>query len=192
MTPSHHGGSAARLSDAELEAMLARAAEEGARRALNDVGLGGKDAVLTIHDMRSLLECIQFVRRTAVQTAVHAHPTGIRPAVERGRIRGPNHRSFMAIPVRSAISTPVVMMLEAEVAIGRELRHQLGPHASRMFARRPLRRLEGAVEPLVAVMPVKASAVVTAARSCQNVNVSTCARTNHHNLESIIPSGPTL
>ena len=58
MTPSHHGGSAARLSDAELEAMLARAAEEGARRALSDVGLGGKDAVLTIHDMRSLLECI--------------------------------------------------------------------------------------------------------------------------------------
>ena len=42
----------------DLEAMLARAAEEGARRALTDVGLGGKDAVLTIHDMRSLLECI--------------------------------------------------------------------------------------------------------------------------------------
>ena len=55
MTPSHHGGSAARLSDADLELMLARAAEEGARRALSDVGLGGKDAVLTIHDMRSLL-----------------------------------------------------------------------------------------------------------------------------------------
>ena len=55
MTPSHHGGSTARLSDTELEAMLARAAEEGARRALTDVGLGGKDAVLTIHDMRSLL-----------------------------------------------------------------------------------------------------------------------------------------
>ena len=77
MTPSHHGGSAVRLSDAELEAMLARAAEEGARRALSDVGLGGKDAVLTIHDMRSLLECIQFVRRTAVQTAVHVITTGI-------------------------------------------------------------------------------------------------------------------
>ena len=30
MTPSHHGGSAARLSDADLEVMLARAAEEGA------------------------------------------------------------------------------------------------------------------------------------------------------------------
>jgi Family of unknown function (DUF6127) len=54
MTPSHHGGSAARLSDADLEVMLARAAEEGARRALSDVRLGGKDAVLTNHDVRSL------------------------------------------------------------------------------------------------------------------------------------------
>ena len=46
-----------RLSDADLEAMLARAAEEGARRALSDVGLGGKDAVLTIHDMRFRPPC---------------------------------------------------------------------------------------------------------------------------------------
>ena len=60
MTQLHHGGSTARLSDADLEAMLERAAAEGARRALCDVGLGGQDAVLTIHDMRSLLECIQL------------------------------------------------------------------------------------------------------------------------------------
>ena len=73
MTPSHHGASSARLSDADLEAMLERAAAEGDRRALSDVGVGGKDAVLTIHDMRSLLECIQFVRRTAV----HVITTGV-------------------------------------------------------------------------------------------------------------------
>ena len=36
-----------------------------------------EDAVLTIHDMRSLLECISFVRRTAVQTAVHVITTGV-------------------------------------------------------------------------------------------------------------------
>ena len=57
--------------------MLERVAEEGARHALSDVGLGGKDAVLTIHDMRSLLECISSVRGTAVQTAVHVITTGI-------------------------------------------------------------------------------------------------------------------
>lgn len=53
--------------------MLARAGAGGARRALSDVGLGGKDAVLTIHD---LLECIRLVRRTAVQTAVQVIATG--------------------------------------------------------------------------------------------------------------------
>ena len=83
------------MSDVELETMLARAAEEGARRALNDVGLGGKDAVLTIHDMRSLLECISFVRRTAVQTAVHVITTGVLIALLTGiamklRWFGPN------------------------------------------------------------------------------------------------------
>ena len=75
MTLPRHQTEALRLTDHDLEAMLERAAAEGARRALCDVGLGGKDAVLTIHDMRSLLECIQFVRRTAVQTAVHVITT---------------------------------------------------------------------------------------------------------------------
>jgi hypothetical protein len=46
--------------------------------------LGSKDAVLTIHDMRSLLECIQFVRRTAVQTAVNVITTGVLGALLAG------------------------------------------------------------------------------------------------------------
>jgi Family of unknown function (DUF6127) len=53
MTPPSEAG-AVHAPEAELEMMLARTAEEGARRALNDVGLGGKDAVLPIHNMRSL------------------------------------------------------------------------------------------------------------------------------------------
>ena len=77
MTPPRGDMDHVRMSDAEFEQLLGRAAEEGARRALSDVGLGGKDAVLTIHDMRSLLECISFVRRTAVQTAVHVITTGV-------------------------------------------------------------------------------------------------------------------
>jgi hypothetical protein len=80
MTPPRHDA-APRLSDHELEAMLERAAK-GARRALSDVGLGG--AALTIHDMRSLLECISFVRRTAVHTAVHVITTGILIALPTG------------------------------------------------------------------------------------------------------------
>jgi hypothetical protein len=84
MTPPRTDAGAARITDAGLELLLARAAEEGARRALADVGLGGKDAVLTIHDMQSLLECIQFVRRTAVQTAVNVITTGVLVALLAG------------------------------------------------------------------------------------------------------------
>ena len=73
MTPPRHDGGAVRLSDHDLEAMLERAAEEGARRALSDVGLGGKDAVLTIHDM---------------QLAPGVHPVR---ATHRGADRGARH-----------------------------------------------------------------------------------------------------
>jgi hypothetical protein len=95
MTPPRKDGEHLGPSEHELEAMLARAAEEGARRALTDIGLGGKDAALTIHDMQSLLECISFVRRTAVQTAVHVITTGVLIALLTGiamklRWFGPN------------------------------------------------------------------------------------------------------
>ncbi|MCE8537969.1 hypothetical protein KBY27_10920 [Ruegeria pomeroyi] len=66
-----------RIPEAEFQAMLARAAEEGARRALADVGLEGETAALDIRDLRSLLDCIRFVRRTAVQTTVHLITTGL-------------------------------------------------------------------------------------------------------------------
>lgn len=56
---------------------MARAAKAGARQALADVGLDGKDAALDIRDLRSLLDCVRFVRRTAVQTTVHLITTGL-------------------------------------------------------------------------------------------------------------------
>ena len=51
--------------------------------------------MLTIHDMKSLLECIQFVRRTAVQTTVNVITTGVVIALLSGiamklRWLGPN------------------------------------------------------------------------------------------------------
>ena len=85
MTPPKHvpgrdptaSGGPILVSEAELETILARAAEQGAKRALADVGLEGKEAALDIRDLRSLLECLRFVRRTAVQTAVRLITTGI-------------------------------------------------------------------------------------------------------------------
>jgi hypothetical protein len=72
------------MSGAEFEAILARAAEAGARRALADVGLEGRDAALDIRDLRSLLDCLRFVRRTAVQTAVRLVTTAVMLALLAG------------------------------------------------------------------------------------------------------------
>lgn len=84
MTPSRIEGHFVRMPEAEFEAMLARAAEKGAKRALADVGLDGDEAALDIRDLRSLLDCIRFVRRTAVQTAVRLITTGLMLALLAG------------------------------------------------------------------------------------------------------------
>ena len=77
MSPRRSGQGHVRMPDAEFEELLARAAEEGAKRALADVGLDGSEAALDIRDLRSLLASIRFVRRTAVQTTVHIITTSV-------------------------------------------------------------------------------------------------------------------
>jgi hypothetical protein len=77
MTPPVSPERYVRMAEDEFEELLARAAQKGARRALADVGLDGKEAALDIRDLRSLIECMRFVRRTAVQTAVRLITTGI-------------------------------------------------------------------------------------------------------------------
>lgn len=96
--------------------MLAHAAEEGARRALSDVGLGGKDAVLTIHDMRSLLECTSFVRRTAFQTAVHVITTGVLIALLTGIAM--KLRWFGPTPERHAYGIRARPILDERLCLG--------------------------------------------------------------------------
>lgn len=73
-----------RMPDAEFEAILTRAAEEGAKRALADVGLDGDEAALDIRDLRSLVDCIRLVRGTAMQTAVRMITTGVMLALLAG------------------------------------------------------------------------------------------------------------
>lgn len=84
MPPDPNASNPYDLSEHEFEAMLARAAEEGAKRALADVGLDGHEAALDIRDLRSLLDCIQLVRRTAMQTAVRMITTGLMLALLAG------------------------------------------------------------------------------------------------------------
>ena len=54
MTPPRSEGFV-RMPDAEFEAILTRAAEEGAKRALADVGLDGDEAALDIRDLGNRL-----------------------------------------------------------------------------------------------------------------------------------------
>ncbi len=77
MTPPRSDQGFVRMPDAEFEAMLARAAEKGAKRALADVGLDGDEAALDIRDLRSMLDLLRLVRRTAVQTVVRAVTTAV-------------------------------------------------------------------------------------------------------------------
>ena len=84
MTPPRSDQGFVRMPDAEFEAMLARAAEKGAKRALADVGLDGEEAALDIRDLRSLLDCVRLVRRTAMQTAVRMITTGVMLALLAG------------------------------------------------------------------------------------------------------------
>lgn len=84
MTPPRSSQGYVRMREPEFEEILVRAAEEGAKRALAEVGLEGKEAALDIRDLRSLVECIRLVRRTAVQTTVRMITTGVMLALLAG------------------------------------------------------------------------------------------------------------
>mgnify|MGYP005854942409 CR=1 FL=1 len=77
MAPERPEDGFVRMPEHEFEAILARAAEEGAKRALAGVGLEGREAAEDIHDLRSLLAGIRLAKRTAFQTAVRMVTTGI-------------------------------------------------------------------------------------------------------------------
>ena len=77
MTPPKIEAGLKRMPEEEFEAILARAAEAGARRALADVGLDGPEAAIDIRDLRTLLESLRLARRTAWQTIVRLITTGL-------------------------------------------------------------------------------------------------------------------
>jgi hypothetical protein len=84
MTPPRSDQGFVRMPHAKFEAILAHAAEKGAKRALADVGLDGEEAALDIRDLRLPLDCIRLVRRTAMLTAVRMITTGVMLALLAG------------------------------------------------------------------------------------------------------------
>ena len=77
MTPPKLEVGFVRMPEEEFEAILARAAEQGARRALADVGLDGPEAAIDIRDLRTLLASLRMAQRTAWQTVVRFVTTGL-------------------------------------------------------------------------------------------------------------------
>jgi hypothetical protein len=63
------------LPRAELEQLLAAAANRGARQALNEIGLDNGEAREDIRELRSLLQALRLARRTAWQTTVRVLTT---------------------------------------------------------------------------------------------------------------------
>ena len=77
MTPPSKDAGLIRMPEDEFEAMLSRAAEKGARKALADVGLEGPEAAIDIRDLRTLLASLRMARRTAWQTVVRLVTTAL-------------------------------------------------------------------------------------------------------------------
>jgi uncharacterized coiled-coil DUF342 family protein len=63
------------VTEAEIEAMIERAAEAGARKALREVGLSDDDANSDVKELRNLLDSFRSAKRTVGKTIVQALTT---------------------------------------------------------------------------------------------------------------------
>tara|TARA_R110002167_G_scaffold24949_1_gene87118 strand:+ start:2392 stop:2637 length:246 start_codon:yes stop_codon:yes gene_type:complete len=63
------------MTEAEMEAMVERAAEAGARTALREVGLSDEDANSDVKELRNLLDSFRSAKRTVGKTIVQALTT---------------------------------------------------------------------------------------------------------------------
>jgi len=70
----------------DFEQMLERAAERGARNALQGVGLDGEDAAHDIRELRNLLDAFNEAKRTASMTIIKMVVTGLVMAILTGTL----------------------------------------------------------------------------------------------------------
>lgn len=69
------------MTQAELDNLLEKAAERGARRALESVGLHDDAAGKDIQDLRTLIDSWRTAKKTALTTVVHWTTVGILGAI---------------------------------------------------------------------------------------------------------------
>ena len=72
------------MTDSDLEIMLDKAAERGAKRALQSVGLHDDDAGTDIHELRGLLDSWRGAKKTILHTVVKAMTTALLGALVAG------------------------------------------------------------------------------------------------------------
>jgi len=77
MTPPTLPNDRVGMSTADFEQLLTRAAERGARAALEQIGLGDERAARDVRELRSLLSCLRLAKSTAWQTFVKLLTTGV-------------------------------------------------------------------------------------------------------------------
>jgi hypothetical protein len=65
------------MTEIEIEALIERAAERGAKKALAGVGLHDEDAGRDVQELRGLLEAWRATRRTILQTITRVVTTAI-------------------------------------------------------------------------------------------------------------------
>lgn len=63
------------MTEAEMEAMIEKAAAAGARTALREVGLSDEDANSDVKELRNLLDSFRSAKRTVGKTIVQALTT---------------------------------------------------------------------------------------------------------------------
>ena len=65
------------MTEQEIELLIQRAAEEGAKQALREVGLNDEDAFSDVRELRGLLDSWHETKRTIGQTVTKALTTVI-------------------------------------------------------------------------------------------------------------------
>jgi hypothetical protein len=58
------------VTDAEIQGWLTRAAHDGARAALKEIGLSDETAAADVRELRALLDAYRLAKRTVAQTTL--------------------------------------------------------------------------------------------------------------------------
>jgi len=72
------------MTEQEIEVLIDRAAKEGAKQALRDIGLSDSDAYDDVKELRSLLETWRDTKRTVGQTIARMVTTALLTALAAG------------------------------------------------------------------------------------------------------------